>query len=144
MEIQNRENHSKKAPSSYYTAILLGLVVIVFVIMHIDHYLTAMNGLLIPVLFISLSVGLIFIGYYSRAFALKAQDRAIRAEENLRHFALTGSLLDKKLTIQQVIALRFASDEEFVDLAKMASENNLSNKEIKKEIKNWRADYYRV
>jgi hypothetical protein len=103
-----------------------------------------MNGLLIPVLFISLSVGLIFIGYYSRAFALKAQDRAIRAEENLRHFALTGSLLDKKLTIQQVIALRFASDEEFVDLAKMASENNLSNKEIKKEIKNWRADYYRV
>lgn len=144
MEIQNRENHGKKAPSLYYTAILLALIVVVFILIHIDHYLTAMDGLLLPLLFINLSVGVIFIGYYSRAFALKAQDRAIRAEENLRHFALTGKLLDKKLTIQQVIALRFASDEEFVDLAKMASENNLSNKEIKKEIKNWRADYYRV
>ena len=51
-------------------------------------------------------------------FAVGAQDRAIRAEENLRHFALTGKLLDKRLRKSQVIALRFADDDEFVLLQK--------------------------
>ena len=94
--------------------------------------------------FFDLCIGVILIGYYARAFALKAQDRAIRAEENLRHFAITGKLLDKRLTINQVIALRFASDEEFVLLAQKAADDNMSNKEIKTAIKNWRGDYYRV
>ena len=48
-----------------------------------------------------------------RVYPLKAQDRAIRADENLRHFAMTGKLLDPRLTVKQVVALRFASDGEF-------------------------------
>jgi len=99
---------------------------------------------LLPLLITFISLGMILIGHYARAFALKAQDRAIRAEENLRYFVLTGKLLDKKLKISQVIGLRFATDEEFVDLAKRAVEENLSNKQIKEAIKNWRGDYYRV
>jgi hypothetical protein len=39
-----------------------------------------------------------FFFAYVRIFALKAQDRAIRAEENLRHFALTGKLLPAQIT----------------------------------------------
>ena len=82
--------------------------------------------------------------FRSRGFALKAQDRAIRAEENLRHYVLTGKLLDKQLRMGQIIALRFASDEELPALAQKAAEENLSNKQIKAAIRNWRADTYRV
>jgi apolipoprotein N-acyltransferase len=81
---------------------------------------------------------------FVRMFALKAQDRAIRAEENLRHFALTGKLLPANLSIGQIIALRFASDDEFVALAVKAASENLSSKEIKQSITNWKADNYRV
>ncbi|MDO8997428.1 MAG: DUF6526 family protein [Sediminibacterium sp.] len=85
-----------------------------------------------------------FFFAYVRIFALKAQDRAIRAEENLRHFALTGKLLPAGLTVSQIVALRFASDEEFPALATKAAAENLSNKQIKLAIQNWRADWYRV
>jgi hypothetical protein len=77
-------------------------------------------------------------------FALKAQDRAIRAEENLRHFALTGKLLPASLRIGQIVALRFAADEEFAALAVKAAAENLTGKEIKLSINNWKADTYRV
>jgi hypothetical protein len=91
---------------------------------------------------ISLILGILF--WYSRVFALKAQDRAIRAEENFRHFILTGKPLDNRLRMSQIVALRFASDEEFSLLAKKAIDENLSSREIKKSIKNWRADHNRV
>jgi hypothetical protein len=90
------------------------------------------------------SVCLLFIFFFSRSFSLKAQDRAIRAEENLRHFVLTGKLLDPRLTIRQIIGLRFAQNDEFVSLAKKTAEENLSEGDIKKSIKNWKGDYYRV
>jgi len=77
-------------------------------------------------------------------FALKAQDRAIRAEENLRHFVMTGKLLDPRLDIRQVIALRFASDGEFVALAERAAKEAMTPDAIKQAVKNWRADQYRV
>ncbi len=82
--------------------------------------------------------------FFARGFALKAQDRAIRAEENFRHYMLTNKLMDNRLTMPQVVALRFASDEEFILLAQKAADSKMSNIEIKKAIKNWRPDFYRV
>jgi hypothetical protein len=49
-----------------------------------------------------------------------------------------------RLNENQLIALRFAGDDEVVELAKQALEHNLSRKQIKERIKNWRADYWRV
>jgi hypothetical protein len=144
MEQQNFKNHSRMAPKAYYVGIALALIVIVFSLIYVEDIPKGWDGSLLPVLFLYLCIGVILIGYYARAFALKAQDRAIRAEENLRHFAMTGKLLDKRLTINQVIALRFAADEEFVSLAQKAADENISAKEIKTSIKNWRADHYRV
>jgi hypothetical protein len=95
-------------------------------------------------LIVALSVALFILALLARIFALKAQDRAIRAEENLRHFALTGKLLDSRLDIRQVIGLRFASDDEFLALAKRAAEEKLSEDAIKRAVRNWRADTYRV
>jgi hypothetical protein len=95
-------------------------------------------------LLVAVSIALILVHIFTRVFALKAQDRAIRAEENLRHFVMAGKLLDPRLTIRQIIGLRFAPDEEFLELAKKAADENLSEDAIKKAVKNWRGDYYRV
>jgi len=95
-------------------------------------------------LIVVLDIAMLMLWVFCRIFALKAQDRAIRAEENLRHFALTGKLLDPRLTIRQVIALRFAPDAEFVLLAKKAAEESTAPDHIKRSIINWRADTYRV
>ncbi|ASU35076.1 DUF6526 family protein [Mucilaginibacter xinganensis] len=103
------------------------------------HY-DMLNSILITILFVC---GLI-TGYYVRQFPLKAQDRAIRAEENLRHFILTHKAIDSRVTMSQVIALRFASDDEFIVLADRAAKESLSPAEIKKEIKKWRADHHRM
>lgn len=81
---------------------------------------------------------------FIRSFPIKAQDRAIRAEENLRHYVLTGKLLDSRLRIGQIIALRFASEEELPELAQRAASENLKADDIKKEIRNWRMDHHRV
>ena len=91
-----------------------------------------------------LTACLILTALMARIFALKAQDRAIRAEENLRHFTLTGKLLDARLTVRQVVALRFASDGELPGLAQAAASGGLSPDAIKKAVKGWRADEYRV
>ena len=84
------------------------------------------------------------IFYFLRGFALRAQDRAIRAEEKFRYYILTGKTLSDGLTIRQIIGLRFASDKEFPALAEKAEKENLSEKDIKKAIENWRADNYRA
>jgi hypothetical protein len=91
-----------------------------------------------------MSIILILVSVFVRDFPLKAQDRAIRAEENLRHFVLTGKLLDPRLRMSQIIALRFAADEEFPKLAAEAAEKNIDNKSIKKSIVRWRQDNNRV
>jgi len=95
-------------------------------------------------LILTISIILWILWWYARAFALRAQDRAIRAEENFRHFILTGKPLDKNLRMGQIIALRFASDEEFPSLAAKAVAEKMSSKEIKQAVKSWRGDYHRV
>ena len=144
MEKQEYNNHFKMAPRAYYLGLLLALIVLIFSSIYREDIVNAWNGGLLSVLFAALCVAIVFIGYFARAFALKAQDRAIRAEENLRHFVLTGKLLDSRLSISQIIALRFATDDEFVSLSNRAAEEQLTNKQIKQAIKSWKGDFYRV
>src|SRR6202035_5016538 len=92
----------------------------------------------------ALSVAMLILFFFARIFAVGVQDRAIRAEENLRHFSLTGKRLDPRLTMKQIVGLRFASDAEFAELARKAAEESLPQDTIKKSVKNWRADYDRV
>ena len=95
-------------------------------------------------LLVALSFATIMTALYGRVFALKAQDRAIRAEEQLRHFVLNHALLDPRLTVRQIVGLRFACDEEFPALARRAAEQGMTEDAIKREIKVWRADTYRA
>src|SRR6478672_11201970 len=131
MATQNYSNHRQVVP--LFHGVLGGLLGLTFIgslvnlIQSVSDHQRLYSASLIAVL--TLCVLMLFI--FTRSFALKAQDRAIRAEENLRHFAMTGKLLDPRLTIRQVIALRFASGDEFVPLAKRAADDNLSPDAIK-------------
>jgi hypothetical protein len=82
-----------------------------------------------------------------RTYPLKVQDRVIRLEERLRLQALAPAEWHAqiyRLSEDQLIALRFASDDEVVELAKQALEHNLTRKQIKERIKTWRPDDWRV
>ena len=139
---QNLKNHGKWVIGYH---LILFLAIIALIIGSIRSLINSSEenlystSLLVLVAFI-----LLFMFYFLRAFALKAQDRAIRAEEKLRYFILTGKSLSNKITTRQIVGLRFAPDDEFPTLVDKAEKENLSEKEIKKLIKNWKADRYRV
>ncbi|TDG36119.1 hypothetical protein EZJ43_10590 [Pedobacter changchengzhani] len=87
---------------------------------------------------------ILFATYFARTYALKAQDRAARAEEKLRYFIMAGKSFPNEMTMSQILALRFASDEEYLLLVQRAITEKLSADDIKKSVKNWRADNHRI
>lgn len=94
-----------------------------------------------------LSIALLVLAFLVRINALKAQDRVIRLEERLRFMTLLPECLRARipeLTEYQLVALRFASDAEIPQLVEETLKDNLSPKDIRKKIQNWRPDYFRV
>ena len=146
MEEQSYANHAKFVP--LYHGVLSGLIVLAFLGSLLNLYRRFMQaphvGRLSAELITLITVAMLIQFLLSRVFPLKAQDRAIRAEENLRHFVLTGKLLDPRLGVKQIVALRFASDAEFEELARRAAAENFSPDMIKKSVRVWRADHYRL
>ncbi len=144
MQNQDFKNHSRLVPLFHGLTFSLLIVPFVFSIIWFIKSIINESGRIHAGVFVCLCLAAILVAFFARTFALKAQDRAIRAEENLRYFAITGNLLDSKLRMSQIVALRFAPNNEFVDLAHRAVAENLSNKEIKMAIKHWKGDYNRV
>lgn len=143
MSQQNFENHSQTVPG-YLAAAFAIIATVIGAGVNLYLSLGDHQRLYSASLILVLSVCVFFIGWYARVFPLKAQDRAIRAEENLRHYVLTGKLLDPRLEPLQIVALRFAFDDEFPALAKKAAEERMAPKDIKRAVRNWRPDTYRV
>jgi len=141
---QDYSNHKQLVPMFHF--VLFGLLVLTLIGSFVNLYQSWGDHLRIYIasLIVVLTVGSMMLFFFCRVFALKAQDRAIRAEENLRHYVLTGKLLDSRLGIQQTVALRFACDEEFVDLAKRAAGDQMASDAIKRAVRGWRPDLYRV
>jgi hypothetical protein len=144
MKEQNYANHAKYVFG--YHVVLFGILVLTLIGSCVNLYqsLGDHSRLYSASLIVVLVVTSLMLFFFCRVFALKAQDRAIRAEENLRHYVMTGKLLDPRLTVRQIVGLRFASDEEFVELARRAAEEGLSEDAIKRAVKHWRPDHYRA
>ena len=141
---QSYANHAQVVP--LYHRVLAGILVLTLLGSFVNLWKSMGDHqrLYSAALIVVMNVSMVLIGLFARVFALKAQDRAIRAEENLRHYVLTGKLLDPRLETLQIVGLRFAPDAEFVELAKRAAEQGLKQDDIKKAIKNWKPDLYRV
>ncbi len=144
MQTQHYKNHSRLVPLYHGVTLLAILALVIGSFINLYQVIATGGGLYSASLICLISLILVMLFFFARSFALRAQDRAIRAEENFRHFILTGKPLDTSLKMSQIIALRFAGDEEFVGLAQKAVNENLSSKQIKQSIKNWKADHHRV
>ncbi len=142
MEDQNFKNHAKMVPGFHYLTLP---AILIFLIASVNYFIqSSAENKDLAIMLCLLSVIVFLLAWYARGFALKAQDRAIRAEENFRYYLATGKVFPKELRMGQIIALRFASDDEFVALCAKAIAENLSNKQIKELIKNWKADHNRA
>ena len=144
MENQTYKTHVRMDPLYHYVLSILLLASFVVAIINMVRSINAEDNVMQSVLLLLMTVAIIIIAILVRLYPLKSQDRAIRAEENLRHFVLTGKLLDSNLSNGQIIALRFADEQEFPTLCERAVKEKLKPNEIKQEIVNWKADNNRV
>jgi hypothetical protein len=140
---QSYENHTRyHAPFHYFVApVLLTNVVVAVVQLVRDPDLDRGWWLVV-------STALLVLAALVRLNPLKVQDRVIRLEESLRYYQVLPEELAARaarLTTAQTIALRFAPDEELEGLVREVLEGRLNKPdEIKRAVKNWRADTFRV
>ena len=141
-EQQDYKNHARLDPLFHFVILpifginLVGTIVVLVLHPGILHAWIAI-----------LAFAFLALAIKARQYASKVQDRVIRLEERLRLQALAPQELHAqlaKLTEDQLIALRFAPNDEIVELAKQALEQNLNRKQIKELIKNWRPDNWRI
>lgn len=144
MQEQNYKNHGRMVTGFHYVLSMIILITFIMSLINLYQEIQAGEGILEPLMLVLLTISILLVAWFARIFPLKAQDRAIRAEENFRHYVITGKPLDSTLRMGQIIALRFASDAELPVLAQKAVSENLSNKDIKQLIKQWKSDFYRV
>ena len=139
---QNLANHTRLDPPFHFFVLpVLAISWIISVVFAVRH-----PGFL-HIWIVVFNTALIVAVTRSRQYALKVQDRVIRLEERLRLATLLPDSLRPqiaKLTEDQLIGLRFASDEELPALVERTLSGNLARADIKKSIKNWRPDYRRV
>lgn len=142
---QSFRNHSRFDPWFHGLGGVLLLVnlitLIIFLVLHVR------TEPLLSIWMLS-AFGIFSIALFkSRLYPLKAQDRLIRLEERLRLDAVLPDSLRKRipeLSEDQLIGLRFASDEELASLVETTLDKNLDRKQIKERIQHWRPDNFRV
>lgn len=142
-EAQNYKNHVRWYPPFHFVLAPLMTVNLVFWAVRLyqqpgwDHAALVLLG-----------VTLIILMLVGRLFALKNQDRIVRLEESIRYSKLLPPDLASRATgldLQQVIALRFASDDELASLVERTLNGEFATqKDIKLAVKDWRADHFRV
>ena len=141
-ETQNLKNHARFDPAYHALLLVVYLLNLIYAGFHLYRQPSLSSGW-----YMVLSLVVIVPLLKLRTYPLKVQDRVIRLEERLRLQALAPQEWHTqlyRLSEEQLIALRFAADDEVVGLAKQALEQNLSRKQIKERIRNWRADNWRI
>lgn len=142
MTPQNFANHTRWHPLYHFFALPVMLINFVWAIVVFVQSPGASAAWWIVV-----SLALALLALYVRTNSLKVQDRLIRLEETLRYRALSPALAEQCATLApaQIVALRFAGDDELEELVSATVAGKLAKpKEIKQAIKNWRADTMRV
>lgn len=140
---QNFANHTRWHPLFHFFVLPVMLINFVWAIVDFVKAPSANSGWWIVV-----SVALVMLTFFARTYALQVQDRIIRLEERVRYREILSPAVIQKaagLTASQMIALRFAGDDELEALIGQTLAGQFEKrKDIKQAIKNWRADTFRV
>lgn len=140
---QTFENHFRFVPLYHFVVFGVFLLNLIWSVARVIQQFSFST-----MLGVFLAIALIMLFYFTRAFALKVQNRVIRLEMRLRlERVLPDDLKSRidELTPGQLISLRFASDSELPELCRKVLDEKITvRKEIKKMIKDWQGDYLRV
>jgi len=139
---QDLKNHGRFDPPYHFFLTFVAIASVVISIVYAVHH-PYFNSIWLVVVAVAAVIALLKL----RSYPLKVQDRVIRLEERMRLQALAPIEWHTqiyRLTEDQLIGLRFAADDEVVELAKQALEHKLTRKQIKERIKDWRPDNWRV
>jgi hypothetical protein len=139
---QNFSNHIRYDPLFHFFILPVFAITLIATIVHLVRRPGLCSAWMVVFM-----LAAIFALFKVRLYALKVQDRVIRLEERLRLTAVLDASLRPRigeLAEAQLIALRFASDEELPALAARALNEKLAAAEIKKSIQHWRTDEWRV
>ncbi len=143
MAEQSFRSHAKWVPAFHFFVLPVLLINIGFQIYWCEKAFT-IGGVVSVLVAVALFAGMGTV----RGMALKVQDRVIRLEERLRFERVLPADLHPRIgefTIDQLVALRFASNAELPELARKVLEENVKDrKEIKRIIKTWRPDFARA
>jgi|SRR5271170_2981202 len=140
---QTYTNHTRFHPPFHFFLAPGGLVLLILTIVNVVRHYHQLNA------WILLLIGILFpvAAFLIRTNALRVQDRLIRLEERLRLQSLLSADLSSRigeLSESQLIALRFASDQELASLVAKVLAAKMPSKDIKQAIVTWRADTFRV
>jgi uncharacterized protein DUF6526 len=143
MAEQSFQSHAKWVPPFHFFVLPVLLINLGFSIYWCEKAFSV-SGVVSLLVAAALFVGL----GTARGMVLKVQDRLIRLEERLRLERVLPADLHPRIgefTIDQLVALRFASNAELPELArKVLEEKILDRKSIKQLIKTWRPDFARA
>ena len=140
---QSYASHRRVHPVYHFViAPIFGINVIVAIVVAVRAFS------LLALWNVVMSIAMLFLAVIVRFYATKNQDRIIRAEETARLWRVLPAELKPRiaeLTTGQLIALRFAGDDELPDLVRAILTGEVRGREnIKRRIRNWRADTQRV
>ncbi len=144
MKTQSYKNHIRFYPPHHFVYYPIIITFLAFSIYFIFTTNEPLIWTFISVVFVVL-FGLAFM--LRQHYALTLQNRIVRLELRYRYLATTGERFEKfenQLNDSQLFALRFAADEELQNLVERTLHENLTGKDIKKGIVNWKADHERV
>ena len=140
---QSFENHTRILPPFHYVTLPLLAINFFYTV-----YQAATNFSWASIFGVALAVALVLLALMTRVMAVTVQDRLIRLEERLRMRALLPADLQPRInefTVKQLVALRFAGDDELPGLARKVVDGKIEDqKAIKKMVTNWRADHQRA
>lgn len=143
MTEQSFENHPRMVPLYHYFTFTLVLALLVWSVVRLVTDFSLDRAMVVVLI-----VAVVMATYWARVFALGVQDRVIRLEERLRLERLLPDDLGARigeLSTADLIALRFAADDEVADLTRRVLAREFAEpKAIKQAVVRWRADHQRI
>jgi hypothetical protein len=140
---QTYKNHARYVPAFHFVLLPLLILNFIWTVIAVKGHPSSEGYRTVLV-----AVALLLLAFMARIFALRVQDRVIRLEMRLRLRELLPPDIASRaqaLGPRQLVALRFASDDELPVLARKVLDDNLTDqKAIKRLIKNWQADHLRA